>query len=361
MALKKNNIAQASSALESTEAVSAVEPELAAGVLAVKPAPRKIKPPKQQTNDFKRECAAVMIKQINTIFKYEPNLLDKDDIEPLHEMRVAINKLRNCMRYFPAFADRRTMKALKRECRHYKDALGVVRDFDVTLAEFNKLKPPKTESLQAGIEWAHATILADREAPYNNLVKETHLLRYEEFKRMLADYRELCVAYCDMGESRRISREDQFSLQLPKIFQRLRRLYYERREQCEGNFDMHTIHALRLGGKRIRYTLEFFMQHRVSLYRPMRKVIKAVHDTTGEMHDVDVILPYFEARYSDLVLTDPEKARLVRPGFMWVIRKYIKKREKYMLQFTRQWALIHSGRFEKRMERICAPWNHRRH
>jgi CHAD domain-containing protein len=71
------------------------------------------------------------------VFEHSRAVLDLDDIERLHDMRVATRRLRAAMEVFePCFPAKRWRKALKR-VKALADALGERRDRDVAI-EFLK-------------------------------------------------------------------------------------------------------------------------------------------------------------------------------------------------------------------------------
>lgn len=67
------------------------------------------------------------------VFEHPEGVLDIDDIEPLHDMRVATRRLRAALEVFaPCFPAKRHRKALKR-VKRLADVLGERRDRDVAI------------------------------------------------------------------------------------------------------------------------------------------------------------------------------------------------------------------------------------
>jgi CHAD domain-containing protein len=88
---------------------------------------------------FSASAARVIEVRSAEVFAHSHGVLDMDDIEPLHDMRVATRRLRAALEVFaPCFPVKRQRKALKR-VKALADALGERRDRDVAiefLAEF---------------------------------------------------------------------------------------------------------------------------------------------------------------------------------------------------------------------------------
>lgn len=80
-------------------------------------------------------AAAVRVVEVRAaeLFEQAAGVLDLDDVERVHDMRVATRRLRAAMEIFePAFPPKRHRKALKR-VKRLADALGRRRDLDVEI------------------------------------------------------------------------------------------------------------------------------------------------------------------------------------------------------------------------------------
>jgi CHAD domain-containing protein len=82
---------------------------------------------------FAAAAARVVRVRAAEVFERADGVLDTDDIEPLHDMRVATRRLRAALEVFEAcFPRKRFRKALKR-VKALADALGARRDRDVEI------------------------------------------------------------------------------------------------------------------------------------------------------------------------------------------------------------------------------------
>jgi CHAD domain-containing protein len=82
---------------------------------------------------FGRAAARVIEVRAEEVFGHSDGVLDIDEIERLHDMRVATRRLRAAMEVFePCFPRKRHRKALKR-VKRLADALGERRDRDVAI------------------------------------------------------------------------------------------------------------------------------------------------------------------------------------------------------------------------------------
>ena len=82
---------------------------------------------------FSASAERVVAVRAAEVFEHSEGVLDMDDIEPLHDMRVATRRLRAALEvYAPCFPVKRHRKALKR-VKKLADALGERRDRDVAI------------------------------------------------------------------------------------------------------------------------------------------------------------------------------------------------------------------------------------
>lgn len=77
------------------------------------------------------------------MLKEEAGVRKGDDVEAVHDMRVATRRMRSVLRIFSPYYERKKVKALVRRLRKVAGALGEVRDLDVFRM--------KTEAYAAGV------------------------------------------------------------------------------------------------------------------------------------------------------------------------------------------------------------------
>ena len=91
------------------------------------------------------------------LWDHAENVLDTNDIERVHDMRVATRRLRAVLEIFaPCFPPGRHRTVLK-EVKALADALGARRDPDVQLDALAKLRDGRSEQERAGLD-----LFADR-------------------------------------------------------------------------------------------------------------------------------------------------------------------------------------------------------
>jgi CHAD domain-containing protein/uncharacterized protein YjbK len=216
----------------------------------------------------------------------EPGTRLGEDVEELHDMRVATRRMRAAFQvfspYFEAKAVKPYLKGLKRTGR----ALGPVRDLDVFEEKARRYL---------------ATLPLDQASALDDLLSNWHAERVSARQRMLA--------YLDSERySRFVERFGQFlstsgagamprpvngptSFLVRHIAPQLLYSRYEAVRAYEPLLDsapIDLLHALRIDFKRLRYVLEFFLPVLGPEAKMMIGEVKQMQDHLGDLNDADV-------------------------------------------------------------------------
>ena len=101
---------------------------------------------------FREAAASAVEVRTEELFEFAGGVLDTDDIERVHDMRVASRRLRAVLEVFaPCFPKRELRKAL-REVKALADDLGERRDPDVAIAALERVGAALTGPDRAGID-----------------------------------------------------------------------------------------------------------------------------------------------------------------------------------------------------------------
>ena len=117
-------------------------------------------------------AAAAMAVEVRAgeVFSFEERALDTDDIEGVHDMRVATRRLRAVMELFaPCFPERPYRRAL-RDVKRLADALGARRDPDVAIAALERIAARLGDADRPGVE-SMIGELKERQAAANDALE----------------------------------------------------------------------------------------------------------------------------------------------------------------------------------------------
>jgi triphosphatase len=227
-----------------------------------------------------------------------PTLLDRD-IEGVHQMRVALRRLRSAVGLFADMVDANRLAPLLDDLRWLNAPLGRKRDLDVfiaeTLAPLRALSDPPR-----GLQHL-ATVLDDRRAAAQQALQSAltaprvaHFrLQFELFLDAVLDGSAVIAA-------------DSAALPLPQfaadLLQRRRRKLRKLGRDYES-LDTEALHDLRIRAKKLRYAAEFFRS--AFRRRESRRFIAALaelQDCLGALNDADV-----GGRLIENVLSGPDR------------------------------------------------------
>ena len=97
-------------------------------------------------------AARIVRVRADELFAQAEGVLDTDDIERVHDMRVATRRLRAVLEVFAPAFDKGPHKAVLKDVKALADALGARRDPDVQLAALAELEAALPDDDRAGIE-----------------------------------------------------------------------------------------------------------------------------------------------------------------------------------------------------------------
>jgi CHAD domain-containing protein len=264
-------------------------------------------------------------------------LLKGSDPEALHDLRVALRRMRSTLRAYRG--ELRLRKRIRRELGDLAAATNPARDAEVLLNLYSRLPLPKATPAKAGVAWAgmrlrdevQAGARAAREALDADLER---LCRHVE--------RGLAVDAAGQQNAWGVVLAERFEVAWAALDVELQALHAE--------FSMARAHRARIEAKRLRYLLE---PARV-LLEPAKALVdesKQLQALLGDLHDVQVfgewLLGVAEAvgacrGRADLALAlgmdaeGPRDAADAMPGLVY-LGKMVRERELTLVDEVRAW------------------------
>jgi CHAD domain-containing protein len=177
--------------------------------------------------------------------------------DPVHDMRVAIRRLRSALKMFAPFYRKRAIKSYRQALKKVARALGAVRDLDVLWAKTEEY----LEALPADSRSELNVLLEDWQSQLNaaraRLIKTLDSHRYARF---IADFAAFVAT--PQRDAIDVTGSGQPA---PYLVRHVApRLIYERYttvrayETALPGAPLNTLHRLRIEAKRLRYALEAF-------------------------------------------------------------------------------------------------------
>jgi CHAD domain-containing protein len=187
----------------------------------------------------------------------EDAVIKGEDIEDVHQMRVATRRLRASLQVIAEAYDPELIRRYRRGLRQLANSLGAVRDGDVFLEHVRNHHAALPEADRTRLDRLIAAVSAERAQAREQLLADLKSKRYHKLKRDFAAFLTTPGAGTrDSPEPGIVERVRDFSGSAIWRRYELWRAY----EVVLPNSETETLHQARIAGKRFRYTLEFFTE-----------------------------------------------------------------------------------------------------
>lgn len=281
---------------------------------------------------------AVLRRNLSAMLAHEPGTRLGEDIEELHDMRVATRRLRAAL---ALFADVLPVRAVtfRVELGWLAAALGVVRDLDVQL-----------ERLE---HWVAEVPAEDRDA-LDHLAELLHHERRDARDELLraldsARYERLVGGFATMlrqGPPRRsaVSRAPAVAI-IPDLVRRRHRVAVRSARRARRSGVADDFHRLRIHCKRLRYALEFAADVYGQQTTPFIRRVVALQDALGLMQDAEVAA----TRLRQLALTDGRRPLPAATIFVMgsVSERYRREAGRLLRRLPAQVGVLRGGNWQK--------------
>jgi CHAD domain-containing protein len=207
-----------------------------------------------------------------------------EDVEDLHRMRVATRRMRAAWRVFEGAYRPRLERRYVRELRDVATALGVVRDLDVLLEDLAAHAAGQPDAGREALQPLRADWQAQRETARDRLIALLDSKQYRDFVEDYLDFVETPGA----GErgpvaGRPVLVRDTAGSRILAAYEHVRAY-----QTTIAWADLPTLHALRIEGKRLRYTLEYFAEVLPPPAEQLIAEVTAMQDHLGLLNDAHV-------------------------------------------------------------------------
>jgi CHAD domain-containing protein len=283
---------------------------------------------------------AVLRRHFGAVLANEPGTRIGDDIEDLHDMRVATRRLRAALSIFAGALPVRFAR-FRDELGWVADALGAVRDLDVQL------------------EQQHAWVAASTEEDAVALASLPGMLedqRLEARERMMAlldsgRYARLVDGFTialQRGPARTVPASRTPSLTAaPELITDRHRKFRKAGREALRSPSPSSLHRLRIRAKRLRYALEFLSPLYPAEAGPLVKRLVKLQDLLGLHQDADVAI----RRLRSLIV---EREEPLSPATIFamgsVARRYEEQQEQLRARFPKAYKRV-SGKRWKALQR----------
>ncbi|HEY8136041.1 MAG TPA: CHAD domain-containing protein, partial [Candidatus Limnocylindrales bacterium] len=272
----------------------------------------------------------------------EPGARLGEGTEGVHKMRVATRRMRAAWRVFDGAYPGRVARRHVAELREVAQALGTVRDLDVMLERLAAHRAGlASEEAKAALEPLVAEWRGNRSVARRELLD---LLQGAAYDHFVTDYRELvdAPAVSASAPDEPVTRlRDVAAGRIWRAYERLRA-----HDAAVPFADVPALHALRVDGKRFRYTLEFLREILPPTVEPIVAEVTKLQDHIGELNDSQIAAETTRAWLIDA-------AGGLNPAEKRAAAAYLRSAERDVLRLTRAfpalWRRITGPTFRRRL------------
>jgi CHAD domain-containing protein len=232
-------------------------------------------------------AAAVLRRLLEVVADNLEGALVGEDIEFLHQLRIAVRRSRTVQRQFKGVFPALELPGFRSEFRWLQRATGEMRDLDVYVEQFAELAQLVPERMRGDLEPLELVLVRHRLQARQTLARTLHSLRLRE---LLRDWERLLELLVELPvEDRHVARRSVGSLTGERVI-----AVYERVLAMGAHIDAdspaESYHELRKKGKELRYLLELFGQRVFpeDVVDPFVRSLKGLQDLLGRHQDREV-------------------------------------------------------------------------
>jgi len=296
-----------------------------------------------------------------------PRLKDPDDPEALHDFRVALRRLRSCLRAYRPQLEESLPKKLRRRLRRLAHATGPGRDTEVQIEWLR----PKSRSLAAfhrgGLAWLLKLLDERLRKSWSELTGQLE----DEFPSLERELRERLSFYRIEISLDPQARRPTFGEATAGILRQQGAELETHMARIESVDDETEAHQARISAKRLRYLLEP-LTGELPAAGPVVKRLKALQDLLGELHDAHLLEQELRSalrtaaseRANNLVevslieIPDPKVLRAVRrraweAGLIALTRLNRSRRDDLFRKLKDEWLAGGEAKLFEELERVA--------
>ncbi len=246
-------------------------------------------------------AAKFMLDQVTRLENEISGALEADDIEYIHRMRVASRRLRNAFDHFKDCFPKKKSVTWQDDIRQITKSLGSARDLDIQIERLSQLYD---ESLDPAFKPGYQRVLLRlKQRRAKAQIKVEKSLKKMQEERSLEKIR--------LGVERISMNTEDIYLYTPSLYQRAFTAINTSLEDflCHEEYitspeNIEELHAMRIAGKKLRYSIELFAPIYKQAMFPYIQIMKEIQNQLGNIHDDDIWISWLPK------FIDKEKVRI---------------------------------------------------
>ena len=287
--------------------------------------------------------------------KHEAGTIAGEDIEELHDMRVATRRMRAAFNIFGVFFTPKTINPFLQTLKNTGKSLGEVRDLDVSLEKIRSYLQRLPIEQQSGLDpllnYRNSILDHARQSLLSHLNSQDYL----DFKGNFLNFLQT-PGMGSMAAKKRAPLQTTVRFQAPTlIYSRLANVMAF--DSLLNSASYSQLHALRIEFKKFRYTLEFFKEVLGEESKYLINEIKDLQDHLGELNDANVAcqtITRFLKKWDDNQNAFPLLDRLNPETVVNFLAYRYAERHQLMISFPEKWNIFNRPELRQNLAKAVA-------
>lgn len=303
----------------------------------------------EPTQSLSEAGRIVFAYHFHSFLKHETGVRAGDDIEAVHDMRVATRRMRATLRIFERGFSPQTLKFLHENLREATRMLGAVRDLEVFITKFLAYQQTLPLDEQAGLAPLVEHCYLQHEHARTKMLAYLDSKAYEKFKAKTANFikKEL-----QTNEAVSVKPTPHQIRHVAPV------LIYSRYEAIRAyepfltDAPVELLHQLRIDFKHFRYTLENFQEILGTESAFVLSEVKEMQDHLGNLNDAKVASQFLEdflhnwKRYREKLATTRAKKPTAVAHYL---EAKLAEQEQLLLTFPQAWHQFDSTKLRQHL------------
>ncbi|MCB0193133.1 MAG: CHAD domain-containing protein [Anaerolineae bacterium] len=329
---------------------------------AVKLSSSKDKPSKPATDEKKigleptdtmaEAGRKVLAFYFESMVEHEPGTRLGEDIEALHDMRVATRRMRATFNVFGDAYKPKVIKPLLEGLKQTGRALGPVRDLDVFLEKLQHYHEALSEEGKQNLQPLIDILQTRRNKARRKMMKHLDSSAYRKFKKAVRKF----VKSEGFGAKPVILGDNPEPNQLRHVAPTLIYGTYAKVRAYETVLDgapINTLHQLRIASKRLRYTVEYLEEILGAEAKQIIEDVKTIQDHLGDLNDAAIASSIVQEIINKLEKKQPKTKQDLEQIKVYLQAKHDEQHE-LLISFPAAWERFNRPKFRTMLAKSIA-------
>jgi CHAD domain-containing protein len=277
----------------------------------------------------------VLRQQFEATRRHAPGAHEGADPEEVHDMRVAIRRLRAALRSFDDVLPE-GWESVRSELKWLGGSLSAVRDLDVQLAQLGTWKASLPSPDQAAMDGLLALLTEQRQQAREALVRSLDSARYAA---LMQDADTLLDASLPAAAAEPLAHW------APRLIERGYRKLRKRGDRLDSQSRAEDLHRLRIEAKRLRYLVEFVGEAYNPASRRLVRRVTQLQDVLGAHQDAQVASAALRGLLAD-------RRGTLEPELVWVMGEIAGRYSETAADMRKEFSKAYRGVAGKRWRRL---------